>query len=332
MEHVNHVASVSYTISKYLGLNTELSNAIALGHDLGHAPFGHAGETIIKKIVEDETGETFWHEKNSLRFVDDCETLADPKGNHWNLNLTYAVRDGIISHCGEVDENGLLPRDIAFDLNSIKKPNEYNPYTWEGCVVKISDKISYLGRDIEDALSLKILSPSDIRKLIKTVKPYTKAPIRELNTTVIMHDFIIDLCNNSNKDNGIYLSPDNLYLMKAIKDFNYQRIYKHWKIENYKQYVELIIRSIFDMLKRFYDGEKTLKEIKKYFEIYPMLSSIFHAWLIKYTENKERDSKYMNSILYDLKKETDYTKAIIDYISGMTDSFAIKMFNEMIMF
>jgi dGTPase len=69
IEHVTHVASVSYTIANYLGLNTELTNAIALGHDVGHAPFGHAGESFLKEIVANEIGETFWHERNSLRFV-----------------------------------------------------------------------------------------------------------------------------------------------------------------------------------------------------------------------------------------------------------------------
>lgn len=332
MEHVNHVTSVSYTIARYLGLNTELTNAIALGHDLGHAPFGHAGETFIKKIIEEETGETFWHEKNSLRFVDECETLEDPQGVHWNLNLTYAVRDGIISHCGEVDENGLSPRDNAIDLQTIQRPNEYNPYTWEGCVVKISDKIAYLGRDIEDAISLKILSRSDIQELIKTVRPYTEARIRELNTTVIMHDFIIDLCQNSDIVKGICLSPNNLSLMKSIKDFNYDRIYNHWKIENYKKYAELVIRSIFDMLKRFYSGKSTFKEVEKYGEIYPTLANVFYEWLSKYTEHEKRDKKFNNLVLYDIESKRDYIKAIIDFISGMTDSFAIKVFNEIIMF
>ena len=73
-----------------------------------------------------------------------------------NLDLTYGVRDGIISHCGEIDENCLKPREEFIDLNDYKFPNQYAPYTWEGCVVKISDKISYLCRDIEDALTLKI--------------------------------------------------------------------------------------------------------------------------------------------------------------------------------
>ncbi len=167
IEHVNHVSSISYTISKYLGLNTELTTSIALGHDVGHAPFGHQGETIIKEIVCKDNIDTFWHERNSLFFVDNIETLPDEKGNEQNLNLTYAVRDGIVCHCGEVDESKIAPRDDYIDLKKIFIPNQYNPYTWEGCVVKISDKIAYLGRDIEDAQILGFLDEADIHELHK---------------------------------------------------------------------------------------------------------------------------------------------------------------------
>ena len=146
MEHVSHVESVSYIIAKSLGLNYELTKSIAMGHDLGHAPFGHEGENVIKRIVKDNLGESFWHEKNGLRVVDKLELLQDNKGVLTNLNLTYAVRDGIICHCGEVDENGILPRKENIDLNTIRTPGEVQPFTWEGCVVKISDKIAYLGR------------------------------------------------------------------------------------------------------------------------------------------------------------------------------------------
>lgn len=332
MEHVNHVTAVSYTIAKYLGLNTELTNAIALGHDLGHAPFGHAGETILKEIIEEETGETFWHERNSLRFVDDCETLEDPQGNHWNLALTYAVRDGIISHCGEVDETSLKPRKDAIDLKTIGRPSEYSPYTWEGCVVKISDKIAYLGRDIEDAISLKILSKRHLQELKKAVKPYTDSPIEELNTTVIMHDFIMDICENSSPRNGICLSPNNLALMKALKEFNCDRIYNHWKIKNYQKYAKLVIGSIFEMLARIYKKDRTLEQLSQYADIYPTLHKVFREWLEKYSILDERDVRLKNRTLYDLRNKNEYILSIVDFISGMTDYFAIKLFNETITF
>ena len=104
IEHVTHVDSISYTIANYLGLNTELTKAIAVGHDLGHAPFGHGGETIINDIAKSNGLDSFWHERNSLHFIDNIETLEDDEHVRHNLNLTYAVRDGIISHCGEMQQ------------------------------------------------------------------------------------------------------------------------------------------------------------------------------------------------------------------------------------
>ena len=174
IEHVNYVESISYTIANTLGLNTELTKAIAIAHDLGHSPFGHSGERILNEISVRETGETFWHERNGLNAVDNIILLEGKDGKKRNLNLTYAVRDGIISHCGEVTEDVLFPRKEAIDLEKeYDIPSEYSPYTWEACVVKISDKISYVGRDLEDSLSLKILDE-------KQVKEFTKIKDKEL--------------------------------------------------------------------------------------------------------------------------------------------------------
>ena len=148
MEHVSHVASVSSTIAKYLGLNDTLTSTIAIGHDIGHAPFGHHGEDCLNNLLEQKEGanapKKFWHERNSLFFADYIETLQDPNGIEQPLNLTYAVRDGLICHCGEIDQQGIKPRKEAIDLYSMKRPGFIQPYTWEGCVVKIADKIAYL--------------------------------------------------------------------------------------------------------------------------------------------------------------------------------------------
>ena len=144
IEHVTHVESISYTIANYLGLNTELTKAIATAHDIGHSPFGHQGEKILSEISKRDIGIGFWHEKNGVTAVDKIELLQDNHGVMKNLNLTYAVRDGIISHCGEIDENNLKPREEAINLDDYIAPNQFAPYTWEGCVVKIADKISYL--------------------------------------------------------------------------------------------------------------------------------------------------------------------------------------------
>ena len=185
IEHVNHVESISYTITHYLGLNEELTKAIAVSHDLGHSPFGHKGEKVLNSICKRDLNQSFWHEKNGLFFVDNIELLEDYEGAKQNLNLSYAVRDGIISHCGEIDENSLFPRNDFINLEQYNYPNQYSPYTWEGCVVKIADKISYIGRDIEDAVTLGILD-EHLDKLYKLLG-YTSGTI---NNTVIINKLI----------------------------------------------------------------------------------------------------------------------------------------------
>lgn len=335
IEHVNHVASVSYTIASYLGLNTELTNAIAVGHDVGHAPFGHTGEEFLKDIILKEKGETFWHERNSLRFVDQCETLPDSEGIEHNLNLTYAVRDGIVCHCGEVDENSIFPREEVLDLYSIEKENQCPPFTWEGCVVKIADKISYLGRDIEDARLLKVLTDSETEELVKIGQKFGTAKVNEINNTLLMHDFIIDLCSHSSPQAGIAFSSQYLDLINALKDFNGKYIYKHERLNNYKRYAKLIIDSIYQTLIRNYDGKETVDALKRDQEIYPVLVKTFTDWLHKYSDAGRRyakNNKYQNKILYSLDNRKDYVQAIVDYISGMSDSFAIKIFNEITTF
>ncbi len=343
IEHVNHVASISYTIAKYLGLNTELTHAIALGHDIGHAPFGHAGETVIKDIVKryccdsESRHNMFWHEKNSLYFIDNIETLEGPDGFHRNLDLTYAVRDGIVSHCGEIDENGLYPRKEAVDLESIKRPNEFSPYTWEGCVVKIADKIAYIGRDIEDALILDILSRKELRQLAEILEHSGRKKMKEINNTVVIHESIIDLCRESSPERGISLSQTSFETLNALKEFNYKHIYYSAALKPYKKYAELIINLIFDVLHDFYDAdtEKMFASMRGQRERYPLLTGTFMEWLEKYGEQditRRENSYYKNRVIYNPGKQSDYSQAIIDFISGMTDTFAKRVFEELITF
>jgi len=334
IEHVNHVTSISYTIANFLGLNTELTNAIAIAHDIGHTPFGHAGEKILNDISNTEFNLDFSHEFNGLNFVDNIETLEDPNGNYQNLNLTYAVRDGIVCHCGEVDEQNIFPRNDFIDLEIIQKANEYNPYTWEGCVVKISDKIAYLGRDIEDAILLEILSESQLKKLISSIKNFRKIKIEEINNAIIIHDLILDICKNSSLENGISLSDEFYQIMKTLKEFNYDNIYYHPRLKIYKKYADFVINTIFQILIEMYDNKNTYDNIKKYSKIYPLLIKTFSEWLMKLSRNSTlpESIKYQNKKLYNLMNHTDYCKSIIDYISGMTDLFAIKVFNEIMRF
>ena len=332
MEHVQHVESVSCTIANYLGLNVDLTRAIAMGHDLGHAPFGHEGEVELTKIRHENGLDKFWHERNSLRMIDKLELLEDDKGNHQNLNLTYAVRDGIISHCGEVDENGIKPRKEKIDLNEFNTPGQHQAYTWEGCVVKVADKIAYLGRDIEDAMRLKFINKHDIIKLRKIAKKYDETAI---NTTVIIHDFIINICENSTPNAGIRLSDEYNAMLNEIKKYNYKYIYMNKKFGVYRNYAALIIRSIYDTLINAYDDDKTIKNLQKMKGFYKMLIEDFMDHLSKYTLFKidgKRDTRnYINDKIYGaLNDKLIYTQSIIDFISGMTDRYAITAFNELI--
>lgn len=338
IEHVGHVESVSFTIGNYLGLNTELTKAIAVSHDLGHAPFGHAGEGILSDIAKNNGVEKgFWHERNSLHLVDNLELLEDNKNYRRNMNLTYAVRDGIVTHCGEIDENNLRPRNEYLDLKSIKKASAVAPYTWEGCVVKLADKISYLGRDLEDALILKILSPRQMKELVAILKNDRRlkdVSIEHINNTVLMSEFISDVCKNSSLENGICLSEERMHLMEFIKEFNYEYIYGHYRLEGYKEFAEIALGKIFQTLFMAYDGENTISEINKLSKIYPFMKSFLH-WIEQYwdLDRGEQKNRLKNKIIYSVSSlSSDYACAVIDYISGMSDQYAEQVYRTIINF
>ena len=325
IEHVMHVESVSYTIAQYLGLNTELTKAIATAHDLGHSPFGHEGERILSEISQKEIGETFWHERNGLERVDKVELLEDYNQNYQNLNLTYAVRDGIISHCGEIDENGLKPREEYINLDDYTRPNQFAPYTWEACVVKVADKISYLGRDIEDAIALGILDEK-LEELYNILQSK-----QVINNTVIINHLVKDLCQNSSIEKGLCFSDETFNLVKEIKQFNYKNIYKTAKVAASTRYFKILLNEIYYTLKSAYDGTKTLNKLYEMKNIYPEVFSNFQEWLSDYWNLYRTESK-QNEVLFNIENEKDYCKAIIYYISGMTDNFAIDTYNKIIGF
>ena len=319
VEHVTLVESISYTIANYLGLNTELTKAIATAHDIGHSPFGHQGEHILSDISKRDVGKAFWHERNGLDTVDKIELLEDDKKNLQNLNLTYAVRDGIISHCGEIDENNLRPRDEAIDLDDYLIPNQYAPYTWEACVVKVADKISYLGRDIEDAITMGILD-EHLEKLYKVLNTGSDEII---NNTVIINNLISDLCNNSNQEKGLCFSDKMFETINEIKKFNYKYIYFSEKMTPSTEFFKIVLNQIYDTLKKAYKNKEKMEEL------YPELFEDFFGWFYEYTKNG-RTEKFKNKVVFNPEDEKDFYSAIIYYIAGMTDNYAIKVYNNII--
>lgn len=340
-EHVNLVESVSYTIANYLGLNTELTKAIAVGHDLGHAPFGHGGERIINELAKKYGLDVFWHERNSLHFIDDIETLEDNDHQRHNLNLTYAVRDGIICHCGEMNQINIKKRDEWIDLTKYAYPGQYNPYTWEGCVVKMADKIAYLARDIEDALRLKVLKENKVAVLKASLNNISSDyQFTAINNGTIVNYFIQDVCTHSNLEDGISLSKEAYEIMKTIMKFNYQNIYQIDRVQIHSNYVNLMLNSIFDFFIKYdlmaRDSDTNIiNEMRKDREQFPHAINGFIHWLEKYSAmpGLQRDMLYQNKIIYDfINDDKAIIKSILDYLSGMSDAYIIQIFNELISF
>ena len=352
IEHVQHVASISYSLAQALGLNTELVQAIALGHDLGHAPFGHHGEIILRKLVQKyiDKNRHYWHERNSLYFVDSIETLPDSHGIESNLNLTYAVRDGIICHCGEVKTQALRPRAQVMDLHSISAPGEVEAWTWEGCVMKIADKISYLGRDIEDALTLHVLTDTENQDLMQLLydglgesvlemqkELSTSERLVRITNTLLINTFISDLVAHSSIEAGLSFSPSVFNLMNDLMEFSILRIYSHRRLQAFAKYAELMLTQLFEHLAAYCtaDGQSAaiIQHLEQDYATYPELCGNFRAYLRKYAypvEGNSRSALNGNKPIYDLESKEGYYQAIIDFLSGMTDHYAMKTFQELI--
>ena len=358
MEHVMHVASVAKTIAKYLGLNEQLAEAIALGHDIGHAPFGHHGEDCLNGLMEQKEGvnapKKFWHERNSLFFADYIETLPDPDAVEQPLNLTYAVRDGLVCHCGEIDQQGIKPREDAIDLYSIKRPGIIQPFTWEGCVVKIADKIAYLGRDIEDARLYHILDMGayrHIREIVATtLNGKEKSAFRSgkaVNTTVLINDLIVDLCEQSSPEKGLCFSDEYFRFILELKKFNIAHIKNHWRLKEFAHYATNIIQTLYNTLMRTYDYA-CHGRVAQALRYYPSLCKTFEDWLIKHAHympvaysrgangpsriDRRKILRYNTEKVFNIEDFNSLSICVIEYISGMTDVYAIRVYEEIISF
>ncbi len=244
MDHSLYVATISRTICRALGLNDDLAFAIALGHDLGHPPFGHSGERVLDQFLTRRTsGEAdlrgFVHEAQSLRVVD---LLASSGGAiSKGLNLTYEVRDGIRCHCGESTDREVRPRDR---LDS-RDPATFTgrgtlPITIEGCVVRLADRIAYLGRDYEDAqVALSGLLPPLPEVVTERLGQDNRQVINSLAVDVIRM--------NQRRPEVIGFSPAIHEAMIALRSFNYSNIYENERMDDYRGKIEAILKRIFEV-------------------------------------------------------------------------------------
>lgn len=325
IDHVHYVASIGRLIADYLGLNGELTEAIAIGHDLGHTPFGHDGERVIGEIVRaeglaPEEGKAFWHAKNGLHYVDDLECLSGPDGEKHHLDLTYAVRDGIICHSGSVGET-VRPRPEVIDLNAISYPGEVAPYTWEACIIKIADNIAYLGRDIDDAQILGIIDDEQIAAYSEIVKTYTKSVgehVADMNNANVIHLMVTDLCVHSAPEKGLCFSDEAAEAMDAVMHLNRKWIYFNPRLKAYKDYGERILHTVYDAIKYYCEHPAEHRQLKRQF---PIMTSGFERWFDSYCVATQAEDAHQV-----------YKRAIVDYISGMTDRYIEKLYREQITF
>lgn len=254
LTHTLEVAQVARTAARILRYNEDLTEAIALGHDLGHTPFGHAGESVLNKIHPGG----FVHNEQSLRTVDKIEDTSRRRG----LNLTYEVRDGILNHRG----SGV-------------------PATLEGQIVKICDRIAYVNHDIDDAIRSGIISMKDL--------PAEDIDILGTTHSDRINNLIVDLCSFSEGKDTISLSPDFSKALLSLRAFMFSHVYgspEVLKVADMEK-VELIIRSLYS-----------------YFLEHP---------------------DEIPGVYKEIEKEDGTQEAVKDWISGMTDRYAMRLYDRL---
>ena len=293
--HVQLVSKIARTIGRYLGLNEDLIEAIALGHDIGHTTFGHDGERFLSQRSRASGIGDFHHNVQSVQFLDRVER----KGKGWNLCLQ--TLDGILCHDGEVHNQVLKPeRSKTFEMlekeMALKKENSLFPLipmTLEGCVVRMADTISYIGRDIEDAIRLDMIKRSDLPKESVDV-------LGDTNGTIVYH-LVTDIINTSFQNTYVAFSQKISEALKRFKDFNLERIYMNPKIKKHTDTIKRLFGILF---------EKYLDDIEKE----NRASVIFKGFLEDMSEDYIQNH---------CKEEI-----VRDFIAGMTDQYFLRQCPE----
>jgi len=286
--HVQLVSKIARTIGRLLRLNEDLIEATALGHDIGHTPFGHDGEKILSALCESHGIGQFFHNIQSVRFLQDIER----KGKGWNLTLQ--VLDGIFCHDGELHSQALEPQkdknfETLYDEMKQKKENlsmDIWPMTLEGCVVRMADTISYIGRDIEDAIRLGLINRQDIPKDCSQV-------LGDTNGTIV-YSLVEDLITNSLAKPYVSFSNETGEALRRLKRFNEERIYKNYRVKEQTSKIRLMFELLFE--KYFQDLE---------------------------TGNEESDiyRRFLDGISPAYREKTPLAGIVRDFIAGMTDDY-----------
>ncbi len=296
--HVQLVSKIARTIGRSLNLNEDLIEAIALGHDIGHPPFGHTGEKFLNDICKREKIGYFCHNAQAVRVLKDLE----------DVNITVQTLDGILSHNGEILINQYKPdfaktkEKFLEDLDNVFNVENYSKkvksMTLEGCVVRISDIIAYIGRDIEDAILIGTVKRSDL--------PYYITRVLGNTNSKIVDTLVKDIIMNSYEKQHLELSKEVFEALMELKRWNNKNIYESNTATKNHNVLQNLFNNIFDA----------------YME---RINNIDYSAMIKIDENTESSDKifyeFLNSKTREYLTNTDKRRIIIDYIAGQTDKF-----------
>jgi len=293
--HVQLVSRIARTIGRYLGLNEDLIEAASMGHDLGHPPFGHDGEKILSEITHEHGVGYFHHNLQSIQLLEKIEQ----KGDGWNLSLQ--TLDAIICHNGELHTTILKPvQERSFEeldqvisaMKSTKRPDAL-PMTMEGCVVRASDTIAYIGRDIEDSIRLNLIKRDEL--------PSRSVKILGNTNGTIVYNLVTDIIATSFREPYIAFSEEVSDALSELKLFNYSRIYGNPAIKRHLKSVQQIYTHLFELFLNDLDTGRRES----------ILCRNFIANLSEHYQHGH-----------------SHAEIVRDFISGMTDSFFISQAPE----
>ena len=294
--HVQLVSKIARTIGKVLHLNLDLIEAISLGHDIGHTPFGHTGERFLDELYRERTNKRFAHNIHSVRVLDKI----------FALNLSLQTLNGIASHNGEMELNAYLPLPLAdfqafdreiekcyIDIDYIKK---LTPCTLEGCVMRICDIIAYLGKDRHDAETGKIISTSD----------FSDHGIGKINAEIV-NNLMVNIIEHSYGEHYIKMDREHFTALQKAKAENYAQIYKNESVKHADKVVQAMMGEIY---------QKLLSDLKENNKNSPIFT---------------HHIDYLNKPFYAVRRETPYEETeknqiVVDYIASMTDDYFIELY------
>lgn len=295
--HVQLVSRIARNIGRLLGLNLDLIEAIALGHDIGHTPFGHAGERFLSELYHENTGRYFNHNVHSVRVLDKI----------FNLNLTLQTLDGILCHNGEFECREYRPRELNnFEEFDKKVENCYTdksfigtlvPSTLEGCVVRICDMIAYLGKDRQDAVKARLIENESI---------FDNSPIGSFNAAII-NNLTVNIVENSfGKD---YIKLDNVHFaaLRDSKKENYRKIYQDDVLsDKYDNLIKPMFNRVYKTLLDALIKEDT--------------NSVIYKHHIDFVNSRSFNRDYL---------KTEKNQIVVDYIASMTDDYFIDLYTHL---